>query len=140
MAEAYSDDLRRRVLQSWEEGKQTQAEIAQRFRVSVRYIGKIIHQKKQTGQAERIPHRPGRKPLLTLPIREQLRAWLKSQPDLTLAELQKKLRHQEHLPISLFSIWTVLGKMGLRLKKSRSTRRSKTRRGYNSSGRRTRKQ
>jgi len=73
MAEAYSDDLRRRVLQSWEEGKQTQAEIAQRFRVSVRYIGKIIHQKKQTGQAERIPHRPGRKPLLTPPIREQLR-------------------------------------------------------------------
>lgn len=136
MAKAFSDDLRRRVLQSWEEGKQTQAEIAQRFRVSVRYIGKIIHQKKQTGQAERIPHRAGRKPLLTPPIRQQLRDWLKHQPDLTLAELQEKLRQGEHLHVSLFSIWTVLGKMGLRLKKSRSTHRSKTHRGSSSSAKR----
>ena len=136
MAKAYSDDLRRRVLQSWEEGKQTQAEIGQRFHVSIRYIGKIVHQKKQTGQAERIPHRPGRKSLFTPPIGQQLRDWLKSQPDLTLAELQEKLRQGEHLHVSLFSIWRVLGKMGLRLKKSRSTRRSRTHRRSSSSARR----
>ena len=137
MAKAFGDDLRRRILQCCEEGQQTQEEIAQRFRVSVRYIGKIVAHKRQTGQAERIPHRPGRKPKFTPPIRERLRSWLKSQPDLTLKELQKKLDHEEGLHSSQFSIWTTLRKMGLRLKKSRSMPKSKTRRGSSSSARRT---
>jgi transposase len=139
MAKAFGDDLRCRILQCCEEGQQTQEEIAQRFRVSVRYVGKIVAHKRRTGQAERIPHRPGRKPKFTPPIRERLRSWLKSQPDLTLKELQKKLDQEERLQSSLFSIWATLGKMGLRLKKSRSTPRSKTHRGSSSSARRTRR-
>lgn len=129
--------MRRRILQCCEEGKQTQEEIAQRFQVSVRYVGKLVAHKRQTGQAERIPHRPGRKPKFTPPIRERLRSWLKSQPDLTLKELQKKLDDEERLHSSQFSIWTTLGKMGLRLKKSRSMPKSKTRRGSSSSAKRT---
>ena len=137
MAKAFGDDLRRRILQCCEEGKQTQEEIAQRFQVSVRYVGKLVAHKRQTGQAERIPHRPGRKPKFTPPIRERLRSWLKNQPDLTLKELQKKLDDEERLHSSQFSIWTTLGKMGLRLKKSRSMPKSKTRRRSSSSARRT---
>src|SRR5436305_10275876 len=137
MAKAYGDDLRRRILQCCEEGKQNQAEIAQRFKVSVRYVGKLVAHKRATGQAERIPHRPGRKPKFTSPIRERLRSWLKSQPDLTLKELQKKLDQEERLHSSQFSIWTTLGKMGLRLKKSRSTPKSKTRHGSSSSAKPT---
>ena|ERR1700740_442535 len=128
MAKAFGDDLRRRILQCCQEGQQTQEEIAQRFRVSVRYVGKLVAHKRQTGQAERIPHRPGRKPKFTPSIRERLRSWLKSQPDLTLKELQKKLEQEERLHSSQFSIWNTLGKMGLRLKKSRSMPPSKIRR------------
>lgn len=137
MAKPYGDDLRRRILQCCEEGKQNQEEIAQRFKVSLRYVGKLVAHKRQTGQAERIPHRPGRKPKFTPPIRERLRSWLKSQPDLTLKELQKKLDQEERLHSSQYSIWTTLGKMGLRLKKSRSMPKSKTRRGSRSSARST---
>jgi transposase len=128
MAKAFGDELRRRILQCCEEGQQTQEEIAQRFRVSVRYVGKLVAHKRQTKQAERIPHRPGRKPKLTQPIREQLGGWLKRQPDLTLAELQKKLGQEEQLHSSQVAIWKALRKMGLRLKKSRSMPKSKTRR------------
>jgi transposase len=124
-------------LQCCEEGKQTQEEIAQRFQVSVRYVGKLVAHKRKTGQAERIPHRPGRKPKFTPPICERLRSWLKSQPDLTLRELQEKLDQEERLHSSQYSIWATLGKMGLRLKKSRSTPKSKTHRGSSSSARRT---
>lgn len=137
MAKAYADDLRCRILQCCEEGKQTQAEIAQRFKVSLRYIGKLVACKRRTGQAERIPHRPGRKPKFTPPVRERLKNWLKSQPDLTLKELQKKLEQEQGLHSSQFSIWATLKKMGLRLKKSRSMPKSKTRRGFSSSARRT---
>jgi len=126
MAKAYSDDLRRKILQVWEEGEETQEQIGEDFRVSARYIRKILYQQRQTGQRERVPHHPGRKPLFTPPIREQMRAWLKEQPDLTLAELQEKLRHGVQLRVSLPSIWVVLKKMGLRLKKSRSMPKNKT--------------
>jgi transposase len=137
MAKTYGDDLRCRILQCCEEGQQTQEEIAQRFKVSVRYVGKLVAHKKRTGQAERIPHHPGRKPKFTLPIRERLKSWLKSHPDLTLKQLQKKLEQEEDLHSSQFSIWTTLKKMGLRLKKSRSMPKSKTRRRSSSSAKRT---
>lgn len=136
MAKTYADDLRCRILQCCEEGRQTQEEIAERFKVSVRYVGKLVAHKRRTGQAERIPHHPGRKPKFTPPIRERLNSWLKSQPDLTLRQLQKKLEQEERLHSSQFSIWTTLRKMGLRLKKSRSTPKSKTRRGSSNNAKR----
>lgn len=136
MAKAYSDDLRRKILEAYSNREGTIAEIAARFRVSVGYVKKILRQYRHTGKMERTPHRPGRKPLFTPPIREQIRAWLKAQPDLTLAEMQEKLRQGEHLKTSLPSLWMVLKKMGLRLKKSRSTRRNKIRRASNNNAKR----
>lgn len=113
------------------------AEIATRFRVSVGYVKKILRQYRRTGKMEWIPHRPGRKPKFTPLIREQMRAWLKTQPDLTLAEIQGKLQQEEHLKVSLPSLWVVLNHMGLRLKKSRSTPRNKTRHVSNSNAKGT---
>ena len=137
MAKAFSNDLRRRILQAYAQREGTMDQLAARFHVSLGYVKKILRQKRLTGKMDRIPHRPGRKPRFTLPIREQMRAWLKSQPDLTLVELQEKLRQESHLKVSLPSIWVVLKKkMGLRLKKSRPTRKSKTRPRSNSSAKR----
>lgn len=136
MAKAYSDDLRRKILEAYTAKEGTIAAIATRFRVSIGYVKKILRQYRRTGKMERIPHRPGRKPLLTPPIREQIRVWLKAQPDLTLVEMQEKLRQGEHLKVSLPSLWVVLKNMGLRLKKSRSTRRNKTRRASNNNAKR----
>jgi len=126
MAKPYSDDLRRRILQAYAQGEGTQAQLAQRFRVSLGYIEKIRGQQRRTGQMERVPHHPGRKPKFTEPIREQLRGWLRQQPDCTLAELQARLAAEKHLRVSVPSLWVVLGKIGLRLKKSRSPRGNET--------------
>ena len=127
MARAYSDDLRRRILQAYAQGEGSEARLAQRFRVSVSYVKKIRRQLRHTGQMERVAHHPGRKPKLTEPVRQQLRRWLEQQPDLTLAELQEQLRQHTRLAVSLPSLWVVLRKIGLRLKKSHSTRKSATR-------------
>lgn len=136
MAKPYSDDLRRRILQAYAQGEGTQAQLAQRFRVSVGYVEKVRGQQIRTRKMERVPHHPGRKPKFTEPIRDQLRGWLRQQPDLTLAELQEKLVHEKQLPVSVPSLWVVLGKMGLRLKKSHSTRVSETRKSTANGGRR----
>jgi len=121
MAKPYSDDLRRRILEALERGEGTESELAARFRVSYGYVKKIRRQQLRTGTVVRVPHRPGRKPKFTELIRAQLRSWLKQQPDLTLAELQDKLREDAQLGVSRPSLWMVLKKMGLRLKQSRST-------------------
>jgi len=131
----YSDDLRRRILEAYAQGEGSEPQLAQRFRVSLGFVKKIRRQQLRTGKMERVPHRPGRKPQFTEAIRQQLRSWLKQQPDLTLAELQEKLHQQARLLVSQPSLWVVLRqKMGLRLKKSRSTPKSKTARKSNSSG------
>ena len=122
---AYSDDLRRRILQAYEQGEGSEARLAQRFRVSLSYVKKIRRQMRHSGKMERVPHHPGRKPKFTEPVRQQLRHWLEQQPDLTLAELQEQLRRQARLQVSLPSLWTVLGKIGLRLKKVTSRARAR---------------
>jgi len=72
----------------------------------------------------------------TEPLREQLRGWLRQRPDSTLVELQEKLAHEKQLQVSVPALWSVLGKMGLRLKKSHSTRASGIRKPTSSSGKR----
>jgi transposase len=127
MARAYSDDLRRRILQAYAQGEGSESRLAQRFRVSVSYVKKIRRQWRSTGKMERVAHHPGRKAKFSEPVRQQLQRWLEQQPDLTLAELQEQLRQQTQLTVSLPSLWMVLRKIGLRLKKSHSTRKSATR-------------
>jgi len=51
---------------------------------------------------------------------------LRRQPDLTLAELGERLQHSQHLRLSKTRLSEVLLQRGLRRKKNRFTRPSKT--------------
>jgi transposase len=75
---------------------------------------------------KRVPNHPGRKPKFTEPMREQLRRWLRQQPDSTLAELQERLAHKKQLRASVPSLWMVLGQGGITLEKNRCARGSDT--------------
>ena len=66
-------------------------QLAARFLVSVGWAKKISAQRKRSGQAERVPHKPGRKPHAGVEAQSKVMAWMRAQPDLTLAELQAKL-------------------------------------------------
>jgi len=69
-----------------------------------------------------------------------VQAWLGEQirqpPDLTLRELQEQLQAAQGLRLSIGRLWLALRQMGLRLKKSRSTPRSKKPRKRSSAGKR----
>jgi transposase len=56
----------------------------------------------------------------------QVMDWVASKPDLTLAQLQVRLHSEVGVSLSLGRIWHLLKKLGLRLKKSHSTRSSGT--------------
>lgn len=127
MGRPYEDDLRRKFFAAYDAGEETLEELAERFLVSVGWAKKISAQRNRTGQAERVPHHAGRKPKAGPEARQQVRAWIAAQPDLTLAEIQAKLRNEASVKLSLPQVWYLLRKMGLRLKKSRSTPASGTR-------------
>ena len=97
------------------------AELSVLFQVSLGWGKKVSAARGQTGQMERIVHKPGRKPRVGEPQRRQVEVWFEAKPDLTLMEVQAKLRDEAAIELSLPQIWHLLKKLGLRLKKSRST-------------------
>jgi transposase len=85
MAKPYGDDLRRKFLLAYDQGEETLEELADRFLVSVGWAKKISAARKRTGQAERVPHQPGRKWRPGAEAQRQVMDWVASKPDLTLA-------------------------------------------------------
>jgi transposase len=134
MAKAYGDDLRCKFLEAYDQGEETLEELAERFLVSVAWAKKISAQRNRTGKAERVAYQPGRKAKTSPEAQRQLRSWIEAQPDLTLAEIQVKLHTEAGIHLSLPQIWYLLRKLGLRLKKSRSTPASEIVKPTSSSG------
>jgi transposase len=136
MAKAYSNDLRRKLLEAYDRGEGSLRELAERFGVSSPYAWKISAQRKRTGQVERVEQRHGPESKVTGTVEQQLRTWVRQQPDLTLVEIQERLWETARLPVSVARVWQVLRRMKLRLKKNHSTPRNKTPRRISSGGRR----
>ncbi len=136
MARAYSDDLRRKFLQAYEKKKGTLAQLAERFEVSVGWAKKISARRTRTGQIERPPWRRGPVSRVTLAVQDWMREQIRRQPDLTLMELQQRLQQTQGLGLSIGRLWLALRQMGLRLKKSHSTPKNKTRRKRSGAGKR----
>ncbi len=121
MARAYSDDLRKKLLEAHAAGKGTLRELAERFGVSVGWAFKVSAAKRQTGSSLRTPQRRAGSRI----DGERVRRLVENKPDIILRELQAELGRAGQ-PISLAHMARVVKKLGLRLKKSRSTPPSAT--------------
>jgi transposase len=127
MATPYSDDLRRKLLEAYERNEGSLAELADRFSVSLGWAKKVSAHKTRTGKMERDLGKPrGPVSKVTAEIQRELQGWISKQADLTLAEMQLRLYEQRKLEVSVSRLWTVLQRLGMRLKKSRSMLPSKT--------------
>src|SRR3970040_2371094 len=73
---------------------------------------------KRTGQVERVEQRHGPESKVTGAVEEQVRTWVRQQPDLTLGEIQERLWETARLLVSVARVWQVLRRLKLRLKKS----------------------
>jgi len=121
MARPYSDDLRRKLLEAFDQGKGNLSELAEDFGVSLGWAWKVSAARKRTGRMERPSYRPGAKRRID---EQALAELLRSQPDATLLELQAGLEHKSGLRFSTQHLWRVVKRLGFRLKKSHSTRAS----------------
>lgn len=55
MPVAYSKDLRTRVIATWEAKQESQRQLAERFKVSLSYVQRVLRCYRQTGQTEAKP-------------------------------------------------------------------------------------
>ena len=140
MARAYADDLRRKLLQAHDRKQGSLRALAERFGVSAGWAWKISAMRRRTGTTERPQQRHGPVSRVTPAVEGRLRELVRARSDVTLAELQQQLQRDPGLYLSIGRLWLALQRMGLRLKKSHSTRRNKitqkSRRGVSFGGKR----
>ena len=87
---------------------------------------KLRGQFERTGKMERVEHHRDAPRKLLEDARKQLSGWVLADHDVTLNQLQAKLRGQLGVSVSRAQVAGVLKGLGLRLKKSRSTPPSET--------------
>jgi transposase len=117
--QAYSLDLRERVVSAYERGGGTLAEIAVQFAVGQTFVKKMLRQKRETGSLGRLPQRAGVKKKLSDAHRQWLAQQVKAEPDSTLGELQEQLGGEENVQVSQATICRELQALRLARKKSR---------------------
>ena len=115
-------DLRERILHSYDNKEGTRQQIADRYRVSLGMVKKLLQQRRRTGDIRPRHQYSGRKPVIVAVHTRQIRTLLKNKPDMTLNELRAALG----LECSLPALHYVLDKMGLTYKKRRFVPTSKT--------------
>ena len=115
-------DLRERILEAYDEGEGTRNQVAQRFRVSLGMVKKLLQQRRHSGDIRARHHLAGRKPQILVEHRQEMECLLKAKPDMSL----KELREAMGLKCSLQAIHVVLMKMEMTLKKRLSAPASKS--------------
>ena len=116
-------DLRERILASYDAGKGTRQDIADRYDVSLGMVKKLLSQRKRTGDIASRYHVCGRKPYFTHELRLQINELIRKRKDITLEELRETL----DLNCSLPAIHYVLRDMNLSFKKNAARQRARTR-------------
>lgn len=124
----YSQDLRERVIAALEAGKQTQPDIAETFGLSVSTVEKWWQRWRETHSCAAKPHGGGQTRRLEA-CEGAIRAAVKRQPDITLAELSEQMKAECGVRASSSMMSRELSRLGLPRKKRVSTTASAKRRG-----------
>jgi transposase len=116
--QAYSLDLRQRVVRAYEQGRRTVAEVAEQFSVSPGFVKKMLRQWRETADLSPRPHGGGKPASLSPRQRERLRRKVRERDDISLVELQDYLREEEQVEVHVSTICRALRRSDLPRKKS----------------------
>jgi transposase len=112
MARAYSQDLRDRVIDAGMSARQA----AERFGIGVATAIVWVRRARESG--ERSARKQGQPKRSKLDAhRAFLLALIEAEPDITIAEIQERLRSEARVSASVGTIWTFLDRAGLTFKK-----------------------
>jgi len=119
--EAYSMDLRERVVHACDANEGSRQEIATRFSVSASWIRRLLQRRRETGSIAALPGGRGPEPKISGSRQERLKQLVKEHPDATLEELRRRMR----LQCSVSTMHEAVKRLGVTFKKSPSGRPSK---------------
>lgn len=122
---AYSMDLRRRVLALCDAGRSTR-EVSQVLAVSESWIRRLKQRRREDGCVGPRPSGGWRYGHFELVHLEQLERWLRKQPDATLECLLGRVEKEMGLRCSLMAVCRAVKKLGWSLKKRRFEQASRT--------------
>jgi transposase len=125
---AYSLDLREKILEAYLQKEGAIRPLAQRFKVSARFVGELVVRFRRTGSAAPKPHGGGNPACITSSQYEILSALVKQHPDATLKELCEYFQEKCQVTPSKSSMQRVLDKLQLTRKKRHNMQQSATRR------------
>jgi transposase len=117
-------DLRRRIVEALKK-ESSSLKVAARFDVSASSVRKLRLKLKRTGEIA-AGRAPGKERLVKGRTEARLRQLVARYPDASLVVLSELLADETGVGVSETTMWRQLGRMGLTLKKSRSTHRSGT--------------
>lgn len=116
---AYSLDLRQRILDAYRAGEGTQPELAQRFRVSLSFVEKLLHQQRTTGSIAPRPHGGGQKRRIGPEHEPILLRLIEVKNDATDAEVAMLFSSETGLSVSTRTVNRMWRRLGVTYKKRR---------------------
>jgi transposase len=119
--EAYSLDLRKRVLAACDAGHGTK-EVACSFDVSEAWVRRLKQRRRQWGTIAPLPGRYGQPYRLSEEDLRRLCGLVEQHPDATLRQLRQRME----MPVGLATVFRALRRMQLSFKKKSCTRPSRT--------------
>ena len=114
--EAYSRDLRERVIEAYDAGRGSSRQLADVFGVSSAWIRKLLRLRRETGTVAAKSYRHGPRPRLNARQLTRLAELVRQHPDATLRDLRRRLR----VNCSVVTIHRALVKLSVSYKKSHS--------------------
>jgi transposase len=124
--EAYSIDLRQRIVDAFKKAEGTAQEVAKRFGVTRKTVYNYLNLERETGSLAPRPHGGGPEPKLDEAGVQEVRAVLQEKNDRTLAEVADALDARLKVRVSLSTVQRVVDRLGLTRKKKRSARASRS--------------
>ena len=116
--QAYSLDLREKVISIYENGSETIVEVAKRFEISPSFIKKLLAQKRAIGDLAPLGHRGGQRKRLSAKHSRWLLKTVLAKPDIILADLQEQLEQEKKIRVSVATLSRELRRLNLRRKKN----------------------
>jgi len=118
-----SMDLRKRIVASYDAREGTMKQVAQRFKVSLELVKKLVWQRNRIGTIEPQYQNQGRKPAFADKNLKLLDQFVRQHCDATLKEIQ--LHFSDRVSCSIQAIANALKRLGWRYKKNRYERVNK---------------
>ena len=118
MPVAYSTDLRTRVIDAWNAKEGTQRQLAERFKVSLSFVKRVLRRYRTSAQREAKPRGATLTPTINGETLLLVRRLIEVKPDISLEELFGQLEERAGFKVSQSTMCRAVQRLQMRRKKN----------------------